>query len=225
MLQWASFHCWLTVGSQWSQITFTWKDLFVCFFCFCLLQMPIYEQLVSVLVWVLTDGAVPIEVRGDSREKAASCLCSYRANTHPLRLWNATCPLLNIQLAMTSPFAQSPLPTCLLCVPPHFLPPGLSLPHTLSQCCRSYTTLAWQTAGPSLSLPEVCVSLSVPWNLNLRSNSECVSLLSPWKRSAILIPSQASENNQSTFHEVTRCTLLSFCVCCVSVGSGEVSWG
>lgn len=177
MLQWASFHCWLTVGSQWSQITFTWKDLFVCFFCFCLLQMPIYEQLVSVLVWVLTDGAVPIEVRGDSGEKAASCLCSYRANTHPLRLWNATCPLLNIQLAMTSPFAESPLPTCLLCLPPFSFPQAyLSL--TLSHSAAGPTVPWLGRQSDCLCVPEVCVSLSVPWNLNLHSNSVCLSLIS-----------------------------------------------
>ena len=78
----------------------------------------------------------------------------------------------------------------------------LSPPHTLLNSLRLTPLLlkARHGVGP-LFVSEVCVCVcvivSLPGNLYFCSNPEFL-ILSPWKRSAVLILSQASENTPST---------------------------
>lgn len=152
------------------------------------------------VTWGLTDGAI----RGHLAECAAGCFCSYKENRHPLRLWNVTCPLFQYEHSVGSDISLcSCHSVCLLCLLP-FFHSYLSHTHSLSHSRRlNPRLLKARQSWYALCYRGVCVCVcSLKSKLALQHR---VSLLSPWKHSAVLILSHASENNQSPFHEVTPC--------------------
>lgn len=169
------------------------------------LQTAIYEQLESsFVVHGLYEILQPVlfSSRGDLGKCEAGCFCSYE-NIHPLRLWNVTCPLFQYGHPVGSDISLcSRHSVCLLCLPP-FFHSYLTHTHFLSHG-RRLNHVCWKLDRVGLfSVTEVCTCVcSLKSKLVLIPG---VSLLSPWKRSADLILSHASENNQSPFHEVTPC--------------------